>query len=141
LAADQRSGTHIVTAEYGWDHEVAEGPFALRHGDRPVVTYSGSAVGPTYAVGAIEARSGADLLDPSAWTMATTPVLSTGSNFSHLGPGHNTFSRDEEGLDLVVFHAHPTTIARGRCTALRRIHWAADGQRVFDLDTGCTSAL
>jgi GH43 family beta-xylosidase len=122
----------IVTAEYGWDHEVAEGPFALRHGDRLVVTYSGSAVGPTYAVGAIEARSGADLLDPSAWTKATTPVLGTGSNFSHWGPGHNTFSRDEDGIELVAFHAHPTITTPGRCTALRRTHWAADGHLVLD---------
>jgi GH43 family beta-xylosidase len=122
----------IVTAEYGWDHEVAEGPFAVRHGDRLVVTYSGSAVGSTYAVGAIEARSGADLLDPGAWTKAPAPVLCTGSNFSHWGPGHNTFSRDEDGLELVVFHAHPTITTRGRCTALRRVHWAADGHLVLD---------
>jgi GH43 family beta-xylosidase len=122
----------IVSAEYGWDHEVAEGPFALRHGDRIVVTYSGSAVGPTYAVGAIEARSGTDLLDPAAWAKAHAPVLGTGSAFSHWGPGHNTFSRDEDGLELVVFHAHPTMSARGRCTALRRVHWAADGHLVLD---------
>jgi GH43 family beta-xylosidase len=122
----------IVTAEYGWDHEVAEGPFALRHGDRLVVTYSGSQVGPTYAAGAIEARTGADLLDPDAWTKAAGPVLGTGSNFSHWGPGHNTFSRDEDGLELVIFHAHPTITTRGRCTALRRVHWAADGHLVLD---------
>ncbi|MEV6967014.1 family 43 glycosylhydrolase [Hamadaea sp. NPDC051192] len=122
----------VVTAEYGWDHEVAEGPFALRHGDRLVVTYSGSAVGPTYAAGAIEARSGADLLDPNAWTKAPAPVLGTGSNFSYWGPGHNTFSHDEDGLELVVFHAHPTITTRGRSTALRRIHWAADGHLVLD---------
>jgi GH43 family beta-xylosidase len=122
----------IVTAEYGWDHEVAEGPFALRHGDRLVVTYSGSAVGPTYAVGAIEARSGADLLDPRAWAKAPTPVLGTGSDFNHWGPGHNTFSRDEDGLELVVFHAHPAITTRGRCAAVRRVHWAADGHLVLD---------
>lgn len=122
----------IVTAEYAWDHEVAEGAFALRHGDRLVVTYSGSAVGPTYAVGAIEARSGADLLDPGVWTKASAPVLTTGSNFSYWGPGHNTFSRDEDGLELVVFHAHPSISTRGRCTALRRVHWAADGHVVLD---------
>lgn len=122
----------IVTAEYGWDHEVAEGAFALRHGDRLILTYSGSQVGPTYAVGAIEARSGADLLDPDVWTKSAAPVLSTGSNFSHWAPGHNTFSRDEDGLELVVFHAHPTITTRGRCTALRRIHWAADGHLVLD---------
>lgn len=122
----------IVTAEYGWDHEVAEGPFALRHGERLVVTYSGSQVGPTYAAGAIEARSGSDLLDPGAWTKASAPLLGTGSNFSQWGPGHNTFSRDEDGLELVAFHAHPTITTRGRCTALRRIHWAADGHLVLD---------
>ena len=73
-----------------------------------------------------------DLLDPGTWTKATAAVLGTGSNFSHWGPGHNTFSRDEDGLELVVFHAHPTIATRGRCAALRRIHWAADGHLVLD---------
>jgi GH43 family beta-xylosidase len=122
----------IATAEYGWDHEVAEGAFALRHGDRIVVTYSGSAVGPTYAVGVLEARSGADLLRPDAWTKAAAPILCTSANFSQWGPGHNTFSRDEDGVELVVFHAHPTLTTRGRCSALRRVHWAADGHLVLD---------
>lgn len=122
----------IVSAEYGWDENVAEGPFLIRRGDRLIITYSGSSVGPTYAVGAVEAPSGADLLDPGAWAKAHSPVLGTGSHFDCWGPGHNTFGRDEDGLELVVFHAHPTIGERGRCTALRRVHWAADGHLVLD---------
>jgi GH43 family beta-xylosidase len=123
---------HLAAAEYGWDDDVAEGPFLLRHGDRLVLTYSGSAVGPTYAAGVLEAAAGADLLDPGAWAKTHAPVLATGPRFGHWGPGHNTFSRDEDGLELVAFHAHPTITTRGRCTALRRIHWAADGHLVLD---------
>jgi GH43 family beta-xylosidase len=122
----------LAIAEYGWDHEVAEGAFAVRRDDRLLVTYSGSQVGPTYAAGVLEARSGADLLDPEVWTKSAAPVLCTGSNFSQWGPGHNTFTRDEDGLELVVFHAHPAITTRGRCAALRRIHWAADGHLVLD---------
>jgi hypothetical protein len=55
-----------------------------------------------------------------------------GQRGSQWGPGHNTFSRDEDGLELVVFHAHPTISTRGRCAALRRVHWAADGHLVLD---------
>ncbi|MEU7872883.1 family 43 glycosylhydrolase [Dactylosporangium sp. NPDC049140] len=123
---------HLLAAGYGWDDEVAEGPFLVRHGDRLVLTYSGSAVGPTYAVGAIEAAAGADLLDPGAWTRTAAPVLATGPHFNQWGPGHNTFGRDEDGVELVVFHAHPTLTTRGRCTALRRTHWAADGRLILD---------
>lgn len=122
----------LVTAEYGWDHNVAEGPFAVRHGDRLVVTYSGSTVGPTYAVGMVEAPAGADLLDPGVWTKAPAPVLGTGSHFSHWGPGHNTFGVDEDGMEIMVFHAHPDFSTRGRCAAIRRVHWAADGRLVLD---------
>jgi GH43 family beta-xylosidase len=122
----------LAAPGYGWDDDVAEGPFLVRHGDRLVLTYSGSAVGPTYAAGAIEAASGADLLDPDAWTRSHAPVLGTGSHFGQWGPGHNTFSRDEDGVELVVFHAHPTITTRGRCTALRRTHWAADGHLILD---------
>jgi len=123
----------LVTAEYGWDHDVAEGPYALRHGDRLIVTYAGSTVGPTYATGAIEAPRGSDLLDPNVWTKAHAPVLGTSSHFRHWGPGHNTFSHDEDGVEIVVFHAHPAAnTTRGRCVALRRIHWAADGHLVLD---------
>ncbi|WP_327002674.1 family 43 glycosylhydrolase [Dactylosporangium sp. NBC_01737] len=122
----------LVGPGYGWDDDVAEGPFLVRHGDRLVLTYSGSAVGPTYAAGALEATGGADLLDPGVWTRTHAPVLGTGGHFGHWGPGHNTFGHDEDGLEIVAFHAHPTIATRGRCTALRRTHWAADGHLVLD---------
>ena len=105
--------------------ERGEGPFLVRHGDCLVLTCSGSAVGPTYVAGAIEAPAAPTCSTPAPGPEPHAPVLGTGSHFGPWGPGHNTFSHDEDGLGFVVFHAHPTITTRGRCTALRRIRWAA----------------
>ncbi|WP_433440784.1 family 43 glycosylhydrolase [Nonomuraea sp. CA-141351] len=126
----------LISAEYGWDvndGNVAEGPFVVRHGDRIVMTYSGSAVGPTYVVGLATAASGSDLLDPENWTKLNSPVLATDARTGQWGPGHNTFSHDEDGLPLVVYHALTAPAAQGRSTAVRRVHWAADGRPVLDM--------
>ncbi|MEV4111214.1 family 43 glycosylhydrolase [Nonomuraea sp. NPDC049695] len=126
----------LISAEYGWDlndANVAEGPFVVRHGDRIVMTYSGSAVGPTYVMGLATAASGGDLLDPANWTKLNAPVLATDPRTGEWGPGHNTFSHDEDGLPLVVYHALTAPDAKGRNTAIRRVHWAADGRPVLDM--------
>ncbi|NUT53844.1 MAG: family 43 glycosylhydrolase [Saccharothrix sp.] len=125
----------MLTAEYGWDHNnaaVAEGPFVVEHDGTLWMTYSGSAVGPTYVTGAAHARVGADLTDPAAWTKLNHPVLKTDTTIDMWGPGHNSFSTDEDGNLLIVFHAK---LGAGgtRDVAVRRVHWAADGLPVLDL--------
>ncbi|MFF5085048.1 family 43 glycosylhydrolase [Actinoplanes sp. NPDC000266] len=125
----------IITAEYGWDKNgaaVAEGPFVIEHDGKLWMTYSGSSVGPTYVTGLVSATAGADLTDPKAWTKYNYPVLKTDTALNMWGPGHNSFSADEDGVPLVVFHAK-LGIGGSRDVAVRRVHFAADGLPVLDM--------
>ena len=54
------------------------------------------------------------------------------------GPGHNSFTVDEEGNDIVVFHARTEKEITGnplynpnRHAMLMRLRWGEDGKPVF----------
>lgn len=126
----------LTTAEYGWDHNhaaVAEGAFVVQRDGVVYMTYSGSAVGPTYVTGLVFARDDADLLDPQSWTKLNYPVLKTDVEIGQWGPGHNSFTHDEDGNLLVVYHAKDTPTTRERHTGIRRVHWASDGMPILDM--------
>ncbi len=125
--------------EYGWNKNrapVDEGPYLIRHGDVLNVTFSGSATDHTYATGRMTARTGADLLDPASWTTDNYPVLKSDWTRTpiELGPGHNSFTVDEDGKEIVVFHARDNLSTNsGRDTQIRRVHWTADGYPILDM--------
>jgi GH43 family beta-xylosidase len=121
---------------YGWDRcqtPVDEGPYLLRHGEDLFVTIAGSSTGlpDLYCVGLLRARSGSNLLDPSAWDWCPYPVLTKESVPGQFGPGHNAFLVDPEtGDDLLIFHAVPHDaegVALGRHMGIRRVHWDVNG--------------
>lgn len=105
--------------------------------------YSGSSVGPTYTTGlAVADASGAtDLTDPAAWEKLNYPIQKSGifNGEWQLGTGHGMWSEDEDGTMIYVFHAYANftegyTNVAGRDTFIRRVHWAADGMPVFDMN-------
>ena len=69
------------------------------------MTYSASATGAEYCVGLLSAEEDSDLLDPASWTKERLPVLVTDKTAGLYGPGHNSFTIDENGRDIMVFHA------------------------------------
>ncbi len=96
--------------EYDWECQgflVNEGPSVLVHDGRVFLTYSGSATDERYAMGLLEASADADLLNPVSWRKSETPILATDPELGIYGPGHNSFTKDENGADLMVFHARP----------------------------------
>ncbi|MEI5676382.1 MULTISPECIES: family 43 glycosylhydrolase [unclassified Nocardioides] len=124
----------LTAAEFGWDHNtaaVAEAPYVVRHGDTMYLTYSGSATDNTYVVGLLTAPAGADLTDPAVWTKHVYPVLKSDPSIQQTGPGHSMFSVDEDGNDILVYHAKNN--GGSRDAAVRRIHWAADGMPILDM--------
>ena len=47
-----------------------------------------------------------DMLNPDSWTKIPDPVFQTNSEISRYGPGHNSFTVSEDGMEnLFVFHA------------------------------------
>ncbi len=102
--------TLLTVPEYDWEcigYLVNEGPSVLKHNGKLYLTYSGSATDENYAMGMLTADENANLLDKSSWEKSPTPVMVTDPEHKIYGPGHNSFTKDADGNDLLVFHARP----------------------------------
>lgn len=98
----------LTTPDYDWervDFWVNEGPACLIHDGKLFLTYSASGTGSCYCMGMLTADLGSDLLDPRSWRKERWPVMKTDPEKGIYGPGHNSFVRDEEGRDIMVYHA------------------------------------
>ena len=100
----------LTVPEYDWECRgflVNEGPSCLIHGGRLFLTYSASATDERYAMGLLTLKPGGDPLNPGDWSKSAVPVMTTEEENGLYGPGHNSFTVDEDGRDLLVFHARP----------------------------------
>ncbi|MDQ8181673.1 family 43 glycosylhydrolase [Pelagicoccus sp. SDUM812005] len=98
----------LTTAEYSWEtmkYKVNEGPAILKRNGKVFMTYSVNATDRNYRMGLLWASEDADLLDPASWTKSPGPVFQTSEDNGIYGPGHNGFTQDEEGDDILVYHA------------------------------------
>ncbi len=131
----------LSSPSYDWERVgfwVNEGPFALIRNGKVFLTYSASETGVDYCVGLLSADVDADLLDPSAWTKSRKPVLCSDPARQIYGPGHNCFTVDDEGNDVMVYHARTETEIIGdplynpnRHAMVMKIGWNADGTPKF----------
>lgn len=132
----------LTTPDYDWERHgfwVNEGPAVLKKNGKIFLTYSASDTGIHYCMGMLTAQEGADLLDPRSWTKERYPVLETDRAKGIYGPGHNSFTTDEEGRDILVFHARTEEKIVGnplynpnRHAMLQRVLWRY-GKPVFKL--------
>ena len=98
----------LTTPDYDWERVgfwVNEGPAVIHHDGKIYLTYSASETGIAYCMGMLTADENADLLDPKSWTKERCPVLCTDESKDIYGPGHNSFTVDEEGNPIMVYHA------------------------------------
>ena len=103
-----RSPVRLSVPTLDWEiqgFKVNEGAAFLAHGDKVFITYSASATDHRYAMGMLWARADADLMNPESWTKSQQPVFSSAPDRCIFGPGHNSFTTDECGRDLLVYHA------------------------------------
>ncbi|WP_075680323.1 glycoside hydrolase family 43 protein [Roseburia sp. 831b] len=134
----------LTTPDYDWERHgfwVNEGPGIIKHDGKIFMTYSASETGIQYCVGMLSADEDADLLDPRSWTKERYPVLATNEEKGIYGPGHNSFTKDEEGNDIIVYHARTEAKIVGnplynpnRHAMLMRVKWNEDGRPVFDYE-------
>ena len=102
----------LTTPDYDWERHgfwVNEGPAVLKRNGRVYVTFSASDTGIHYCVGLLTADESSDLLDPRSWEKDRYPVLSSDETAGVYGPGHNSFTVDENGDDIMVYHARTET--------------------------------
>ena len=127
--------------EYDWECRgflVNEGPGCLIHDGRLYMTYSGSATDERYAMGLLALKAGGDPLNAADWEKSAKPVMVTEEKNGLYGPGHNSFTKDEDGNDILVFHARPYPGFRGSALSdpnrhcfLRKIRYNDAGEPIF----------
>lgn len=107
----------ITVPEYFWEnvrHRVNEGPAVIQKGDNVYLAYSASGTGSEYCIGLLSGKAGDDLTNPGNWTKNPYPIMtSTDFNDEVSGPGHNSFTVDENGNQIIVYHARPTEAHKG----------------------------
>ncbi len=134
----------LTTPDYEWERVgfwVNEGPSLLRHNGKLFLTYSASDTGASYCVGMLSADEDADLLDPENWKKERYPVLKTCKEKNIYGPGHNSFTVDEYGNDIMIYHARTEPAIEGnplynpnRHAMLMPVKWDACGRPVFNFE-------
>lgn len=132
----------LTTPDYDWERVgfwVNEGPGFIKHDGKIYMTYSASETGIAYCVGMLTVDENADLLDPANWTKKRQPVLKTSEEFGIYGPGHNSFTVNDAGEPIMVYHARTETEIVGdplynpnRHAMLMKIKWNDAGEPVFE---------
>lgn len=141
----------LSAPEYAWEKAtngdaIDEGPAVIVNDGRIYVSFSASSVDDKYSVGLLYADEGADLMDPETWTKVGYPVLTSADVPGQVGPGHNSFTVDELGNPVIVYHSRTVndTSLPGeatdaglfdprRHTRAATVHWDVDGMPVFTL--------
>lgn len=134
----------LTTPDYDWERVgfwVNEGPFVIKRAGKIFLTYSASSTGVCYCVGMLECDENADLLNPKVWKKSRYPVLSSDEAKGIYGPGHNCFTVDEEGNDIMVYHARTEKEIVGdplynpnRHAMLMKVKWDENERPVFSFD-------
>lgn len=133
----------LTNPEYDWECQgflVNEGPAVLKKAGKIYITYSGSATDERYAMGLLTADAQSDLTAPASWTKSPVPVMVSEPENGLFGPGHNSFTVDENGQDILVFHARPYPGFRGTALSdpnrhcfLRRVVYDAQERPIFTI--------
>jgi GH43 family beta-xylosidase len=141
-----RRPTRLTVPTLPWEiqgFKVAEGAAVLNRNGRLFLTYSASATDARYALGLLTADEDANIMDPASWTKSPEPVFASSTVTSVYGPGHNSFTVDEEGRDVLVYHGRDYERIEGdplydpnRHTRVQRIYYRPDGTPDFGAPVG-----
>ncbi|MBB4857405.1 GH43 family beta-xylosidase [Novosphingobium chloroacetimidivorans] len=123
--------------------KVNEGSAFLVKNGQVFMTYSASATDARYCLGLLSIDENANLMDPRAWTKSQQPVFVTCRETSVYGPGHNSFTVDEQGRDILVYHGRDYEAIAGdplfnpdRHTRIQRLYTDARGNPNFGVPVG-----
>ena len=140
----------LTYPEYAWEcdgnQNVDEGPAVLKANGRIYVAFSAAATGDMYCMGMMSADENADLMDITNWTKSPTPALQSKDLQGQYGPGHNSFTVDEDGKAVLVYHARDEECHNNTCgysggdplydpcrnAMLAYVRYTADGTPVFN---------
>ena len=119
-------------------YKVNEAPAVLARHGRLFMTYSASATDARYCLGMLTCRDDADIMDAANWSKSPLPVFQSSPAHKVYGPGHNSFTTDERGRDMLVYHARDYAEIEGdplfdpnRHTRVQPIRYTPDGTPDF----------
>ena len=131
----------LTTPDYDWERVgfwVNEGPAFIKHDGKIYMTYSASETGVAYCIGMLSADENDDLLDPKSWTKRRMPVLKTSEELKIYGPGHNSFTVNDEGEPVMIYHARTEAEIVGnplynpnRHAMVMKVKWNDSGEPEF----------
>lgn len=123
--------------EFDWEmqlYKVNEGAAVIKHNGKIIITYSASGTNHHYAMGMLWAGEDADLLQSASWNKSPRPVFRSNEKAGIYGPGHNSFTKDASGRDVLVYHARNYKDLKGnplrdpnRHARLQYFEWTRDG--------------
>lgn len=136
-----RPPVRLSVPTFDWEiqgFKVNEAPALLERHGRLFLTYSASATDARYCMGMLTAHSDADIMRADSWSKSPVPVFKTSEAHHIYGPGHNSFTVDEHGRDMLVYHARDYAQIKGdplfdpnRHTRVQPIHYRTDGTPDF----------
>lgn len=136
----------LTIPTFDWEiqkYRVNEAPAMLHRNGRLFMAYSASATDDRYCLGLMTADENADLMDLNSWTKSPVPVFVSSPETGVYGPGHNSFTVDEQGRDLLVYHGRDYKEITGdslydpnRHTRVQRLYYKADGSPDFGIPVG-----
>ena len=131
----------LTTPDYDWERVgfwVNEGPAFIKNEGKMYMTYSASETGVAYCIGMLSADENDDLLDPKSWTKSRMPVLKTSEELKIYGPGHNSFTVNDEGEPVMIYHARTEAEIVGnplynpnRHAMVMKVKWNESGEPEF----------
>ena len=123
--------------------KVNEAPAFLERNGRMFISYSASATDDRYCLGLLSADADADPMHFGNWTKAEEPVFRSDVSTSVYGPGHNSFTVDERGRPILVYHGRDYREIEGdplfnpdRHTRIQRLYFDPDGMPDFGVPVG-----
>ncbi|UQZ35606.1 alpha-N-arabinofuranosidase [Paenibacillus sp. PK3_47] len=133
--------TMIASPQHPWEiigFSVNEGPAVLKRNGRIFISFSASATDFNYCMGLLAADENSNLLHADSWTKLPEPVFRTSEENGQYGPGHNSFTVNEDGEDVLIYHARNYKEISGdplydpnRHTRAQVFRWNEDGTPDF----------
>jgi len=127
--------------EFAWEPRgfwVNEGPAFIAQAGKVFISYSAGAIVENYCIGWLYADKESNFLDPASWQKCAQPVFTTHRLNQQFGPGHNSFTRNEQGEEILVYHARNDKTIEGdplydpnRHTRIKVFHWDDEGMPCF----------
>jgi GH43 family beta-xylosidase len=111
--------------------------------DKMYIFYSASANWtPYYAIGALEARKGSDILDPASWTKSERPLFRQSKRNGVYGVGQPCMIPSPDGTEYYMLYiGHRTPATDLRSVRMQKIEFSPEGKPMLGIPVGLDAAL